>query len=105
MENPEYDCEPNFEPDFVEFSAHADSEPANAQPAISPVAEMPPAEHAPYYWTWLVVSQGFTSEECLAIRRITREVFRDHLSQAAENGLEIKPGWNLAAIPPGLPGR
>ena len=43
-----------------------------------------------------MLSQGFPANECLAIRDITRETLLDHVQQAAENGLAIKPGWILA---------
>ena len=43
----------------------------------------------PYYWTWLLLSRGFSAAECMAIRGITRETLLDHVLQAAENGLKI----------------
>ena len=43
------------------------------------------------------MSQGFSAEECLAIRGITREMLLDHVFQAAENGLEVRLSWCLSA--------
>jgi hypothetical protein len=43
------------------------------------------------------LSQGFSAEDCLAIRGITREVLLDHVLQALENGREVRPAWCLSA--------
>ncbi len=47
-----------------------------------------PVDRPSYYWTWRLLSQGFSAEECLAIRGITREMLLDHVFRAEENGLE-----------------
>ena len=81
LENSENEFEPGSEPDFAE---QAEAEPS-------------PPQRKPYYWTWLLFSRGFIADECLAIRGITRDALLDHVLQAAENGLAIKPCWVLAA--------
>ena len=58
--------------------------------------EPAPALRPSYYWTWRLLAQGFFAEECQAIRGITREALLDHVLQAAENGLDIRPAWCLA---------
>ena len=69
-------------------------------PAVSPpppVVQAPVASRPPYYWTWLLLSRGFATDECLAIRGITRETLLDHLLQAAEDGLDVRLAWCLPA--------
>jgi len=38
--------------------------------------------HPPHYWTWRLLSAGFTVEECVAIRGLSREVVLEHAQQA-----------------------
>lgn len=77
-------------PKVVENVAEIDQDLAKERTPI-------PVSRPPYYWTWRLLSQGFSSEECLAIRGITREVLLDHVFHAAENGLEVRLAWNLSA--------
>ena len=122
LETPEYEFEPGYEPDFTEHESHPVAEPRSvgstsesvpsaqdglggpsynannlpSKPSAPRAAELSPSKRPPYYWTWLLLSRGFLADECLAIRGITRDVLLDHLLQAAENGLAVKPGWILA---------
>jgi hypothetical protein len=56
-----------------------------------------PVNRPSFYWTWRLLFQGFSAEECLAIRGITRETLLDQLFQAAENGWEVRAAWYLSA--------
>ncbi|MFH1268746.1 MAG: HRDC domain-containing protein, partial [Planctomycetota bacterium] len=46
-----------------------------------------------HYWTWRVLSAGFSPEECQTIRQLPPEVIQDHLARAAEAGLPVQPEW------------
>ncbi|MFH1266568.1 MAG: RecQ family ATP-dependent DNA helicase [Planctomycetota bacterium] len=46
-----------------------------------------------HYWTWRVLSAGFSPEECQTIRQLPPEVIQDHLARAAEDGLPVQPEW------------
>ncbi|MGA2032685.1 MAG: RQC domain-containing protein [Thermoguttaceae bacterium] len=80
----------------------------NDQPLPSPLAATPhaprptpPAPRLPppsaaqpsHYWTWRLLSAGFSPAECAAIRGIPPEVVLDHALRAAESGWLIRPEW------------
>jgi ATP-dependent DNA helicase RecQ len=65
-------------------------------PAISP-NDQSAAERPSHYWTWRLLSAGFTPSECAAIRSIGPEVVLDHALRACENGLAVDPAWVLPA--------
>src|SRR4029079_13221275 len=44
-----------------------------------------------HYWTWQLLSSGYSAEECQAIRRISEEGLLDHLLRAARDGLKGDP--------------
>jgi ATP-dependent DNA helicase RecQ len=46
-----------------------------------------------YYWTWKVLSAGFTVDECRAIRGMSAEAILDHVLRAVENGLAVELSW------------
>jgi ATP-dependent DNA helicase RecQ len=69
-------------------------EPA-AEPAASPVVEG--SGQPSHYWTWRLLSAGFTPEDCAEIRGLALEVVLDHALRAADAGLEIDAGWFLSA--------
>lgn len=46
-----------------------------------------------HYWTWRLLSTGFTIEECEAIRGIPREVVLDHALRAIDEGLPVRVEW------------
>jgi hypothetical protein len=50
-----------------------------------------------HYWTWRLLSDGFTLDECCAIRNIARNVVLDHLLRASEEGMEVRAEWCLSA--------
>jgi hypothetical protein len=49
-----------------------------------------------HYWTWRVLSAGFSAEECEAIRGIGRDVIVDHMLRAAEEGQPVRAEWCLS---------
>jgi len=49
-----------------------------------------------HYWTWLLLSSGFTVEECMAIRGCEREVVLDHALRSVELGWNVEPCWLLS---------
>jgi septal ring-binding cell division protein DamX len=59
-----------------------------AAPAEPPAADV---QRPPFYWTWRLLSAGFTVDQCAAIRRLDRLTILDHLQEAADEGLAI-PG-------------
>ena len=47
-----------------------------------------PHHHRPnFYWTWRLLADGYTAEECAAIRQLSPEEILDHALRAAEGGL------------------
>jgi ATP-dependent DNA helicase RecQ len=49
-----------------------------------------------HYWTWRLLSAGFTPEECMAIRGVSREVVIDHALSACEEGRAVRAEWCLS---------
>ena len=67
-----------------------DSEALNAElAAIGGDGELSPDQPAAppaHYWTRRLLSAGFSVEECAAIRRLPREVIRDHARRSEDEG-------------------
>jgi ATP-dependent DNA helicase RecQ len=57
----------------------------------------PPEAKPSHYWTWRLLSAGFTAEECLAIRGLDRKTLLEHATAAIDEGLPVDPGWYLSA--------
>jgi len=53
------------------------------------------AVHPNYYWTWRLMVEGYSLEECSAVRGVEANLLVDHLIQAAEQGWKIEPDWLL----------
>ena len=51
-----------------------------------------------HYWTWRLLHDGYTAEQCASIRQVSPQVVCDHLVQAAENGLDVQLSWLLSSI-------
>ncbi len=66
-------------------------------PAAGPAAASLPTTivHPSHYWTWRLLSAGFSAEECAAIRGLEPDVVLDHALQAADNGLQVRAAWCL----------
>jgi len=61
----------------------------------SPLGEGPPPGAASpskpsHYWTWRLLSRGFSAEECVAIRGLPRETILDHALRAVEEGWPLR---------------
>jgi ATP-dependent DNA helicase RecQ len=63
-------------------------------PAPAPAAIITQPNH---YWTWRLLTAGFTVDECMAIRGCDREVVLDHALRAAEAGWQVDVSWLLSA--------
>jgi ATP-dependent DNA helicase RecQ len=70
------------------------------QPASKPPAatreDIAPHSRPNHYWTWQLLSTGYSAEECQAIRKISEESLFDHLLRAARDGLKVDPRWILS---------
>ncbi len=66
------------------------------RPAEFNAGAPPAAEHPTHYWTWRLLSAGFTPQECAAIRSLAREVVLDHALRAADGGQPIDAAWFLS---------
>ena len=74
------------------------------RPAAGPTAgsksSPPPPGNAAvqpsHYWTWRLLSCGFTAEESAAIRGIRREALLDHALRAIEEGWPFRAEWCLS---------
>ena len=56
----------------------------------------PAAAQASHYWTWRLLSAGFSPEECAAIRSLSPEVVLDHTLRAADGGFFVDARWFLS---------
>ena len=50
-----------------------------------------------HYWTWRLFRDGYSADECAAIRRLHHSDLCDHLLRSCEDGLAVQPGWLLDA--------
>ncbi len=48
-----------------------------------------------FYWTWLLLDRGYSTEECRAIRQLDESTMLQHLLQAKSAGYTIKAEWGL----------
>ncbi|MGE0607894.1 MAG: RecQ family ATP-dependent DNA helicase [Pirellulales bacterium] len=77
-----------------------------ASPTSTPSAAVPNVNdplapgrdgHPPHYWTWRLLSSGFTPDECATIRGFDTDVVLDHALRAADGGLAVQCEWFLTA--------
>jgi len=64
----------------------------------APVADTVREAHeaaGPHYWTWRLMSEGFSIEECAAIRQLDIATVLDHANSALNAGWQVKPDWLL----------
>jgi hypothetical protein len=85
---------------FLEEAAAEDStldQPAesSAPPAATKVPA--PTAQPSHYWTWRLLSQGFSPAEVAAIRSLSDDVVLDHALRAADSGSKIDAGWFLSS--------
>ena len=62
----------------------AEDEPAKAlRPSPSaPSSPSSPASQPSHYWTWRLLSAGFSLDDCAAIRGLSREIVQEHLERS-----------------------
>ncbi len=85
------------EPREVQLSSAA--EPQDHPPATSTSttpAPAPPAQPS-HYWTWRLLSTGFSPDECAEIRTLESEVVLDHALRAADQGWAVDARWFLSS--------
>lgn len=56
----------------------------------APAAEPRAAGQPTHYWTWRLLSAGFSAEDCAAIRGIARDEVLEHAIRALEAGLPVR---------------
>jgi ATP-dependent DNA helicase RecQ len=73
--------------------------PATANPGLSPAGSRvePASSRPPHYWTWRLLSAGFTLDECAATRGLTADAVLDHALRAIEEGWPVEARWCLGA--------
>lgn len=55
------------------------------------------SRRADYWWTWKLLDQGHSKEDCLAIRRMEFSEMLIHLLEALDQGLMVDPSWIFSA--------
>jgi ATP-dependent DNA helicase RecQ len=58
----------------------------------------PPSEgvvQPTFYWTWKLLTEGYTREQLTQVRKIDQATVFDHAIQAGENGLPLEASWLL----------
>jgi ATP-dependent DNA helicase RecQ len=73
-----------------------------AAPPPPAAKEQSPLSAPPHYWTWRLLADGYSPQQCLQIRNLTRELLLEHLLEAVDQGLEVSPEWALSAEKIGL---
>lgn len=71
-------------------SQSASEEPATETSRSTPAGPMPS-----HYWTWRLLADRFTLEQCSAIRGIDEETIIGHLSRSIDDGQAVKAEWFL----------
>ena len=74
-------------------SLRIDEPAAKAADRTEPDERKPKAKAPTEYWTWRLLSQGFSVYECSQIRDIPREVVLDHAIKARSSSLALKADW------------
>jgi ATP-dependent DNA helicase RecQ len=57
----------------------------------------PPETQPTHYWTWRLLSSGFSVEECMVVRGCERDIVLDHALRAADEGWRVEMSWLLSA--------
>lgn len=78
------------------FEAVVEKPPPQPPPQAPPLELSPPAAPASHYWTWKVLTAGFTVDECRHIRGMSADTILDHALRAVEQGLPVDLAWFLA---------
>ena len=78
---------PNDHGATVERTSHVRSQVSTESPEVRPT----------FFWTWLLLHDGYSLDECIAIRQIGLNEVVDHLTRAAESQHPIDMEWLLDA--------
>jgi ATP-dependent DNA helicase RecQ len=65
--------------------------------ASSPPDATEPTVRATHDWTWRLLSSGFSLEDCVQIRNLSRDELLAHLARACEDQYTVKPSWIFSA--------
>jgi ATP-dependent DNA helicase RecQ len=57
---------------------------------------MQPQAKPSHFWTWLLLRDGYTPDQCAGIRQIELPQLLRHLIEAVEDGLSVELGWVLS---------
>jgi ATP-dependent DNA helicase RecQ len=49
-----------------------------------------------HYWTWRLLAERYTLEDCAAIRGLDEETIISHLSRSTDEGMAVQPSWFLS---------
>ncbi|QDU95024.1 ATP-dependent DNA helicase RecQ [Lignipirellula cremea] len=77
-------------PAEAEASSPAASESSSADKPAAGTSKLQPP---PHYWTWRLLSGGFTLFECQQIRQLDQQEVYAHMVKAANSGLRVDLGW------------
>lgn len=77
------------QPERTLFSA--EPRPPQSSPAGPAADGVPPERRPSYYWTWRLLEQGLTLDECVYARNLQRDQLLDHVLRAVEAGRRIAP--------------
>jgi ATP-dependent DNA helicase RecQ len=87
---------PVLEPSVIEPVPPQSAVAPPPQPLAGQIHEAPnPATAGNHYWTWKVLSAGFSVDDCRQIRGLNADIILDHALRAAEHGLPVELGWFL----------
>jgi len=94
--SPEDSAEQAAVEDFTSQLPLVEQQPtAESPPTDPPGVDIDPGLRPSHYWTWRLLSTGFSPEECAAIRGLQRELVVDHAIRAVDCGWPMRPEWCL----------
>jgi ATP-dependent DNA helicase RecQ len=78
-------------------ATRVDSAASQVAPAIpkKSAAIVPGAIQPDHYWTWRLLRDGYSAEDCRLIRRMDVETQMDHVLRAMDDGQPVAIGWLL----------
>ena len=84
----------------ISTNRQVQDEPASPPPAPSLLAGPPqpkPGQVQPtHYWTWRLLSTGFSADDCATIRGLGRDIILGHALWALEEGWPVQAAWCLS---------
>jgi ATP-dependent DNA helicase RecQ len=85
-------------PAVVQKETPAAAPPEPAPAALVAASQRVSTDHSgtEYYWTWRLLADGYSLDECQQIRGLSPEAVLSHLLRAVEQGREVALTWGLA---------